>query len=122
MSKKARAVGIDVGTSGVRAAAVGRGRPVAISESAFKSASDTRVPAAWCSGVENSLNVLCEKRGLDGIEGIAVDGTSGTLVALDAGNAPFGAASLYNDMAYARTSASKVPSAMPLTAASLSRR
>ena len=55
------------------------------------------MPAAWWSGVENCLNVLCEKCALDGIEGIAVDGTSGTLVALDAGNAPLGAASLYND-------------------------
>jgi sugar (pentulose or hexulose) kinase len=99
MSRKARAVGIDVGTSGVRAAAVdSEGRPVATSESAFATADDTRTPAAWWSGVENCLNVLCEKCALDGIEGIAVDGTSGTLVALDAGNAPLGAASLYNDI------------------------
>ena len=48
-------------------------------------------------GVENCLNDLSQKCALDSIEGIAVDGTSGTLVALDADNAPLGAASLYND-------------------------
>ena len=98
MSKKARAVGIDVGTSGVRAAAVdGEGLPVATSESAFATEDDKRTPAAWWSGVESCLNALREKCAFESIEGIAVDGTSGTLVALDAGNTPLGAASLYND-------------------------
>ena len=96
---QARAIGIDIGTSGVRAFAVdSEGRPVAASESAFKAAGDTRTPAAWWTGVENCLNSLSEKCALGDIAGIAVDGTSGTLVALDVGNAPLGAASLYNDI------------------------
>ena len=96
---QARAIGIDIGTSGVRAVAVdSEGRPVAASESAFKTEGDTRTPAAWWAGVENCLNDLSEKCALGDIAGIAVDGTSGTLVALDAGNAPLGAASLYNDI------------------------
>ena len=95
---QARAIGIDIGTSGVRAVAVdAEGRPVAASESAFATSGDTRTPAAWWAGVENCLVGLSEKCPLREIEGIAVDGTSGTLVALDAGNAPLGAASLYND-------------------------
>ncbi len=57
----------------------------------------SELPAAWWAGVENCLNDLSGKCALGSIEGIAVDGTSGTLVALDAGNAPLGAASLYND-------------------------
>ena len=93
-----RAIGIDIGTSGVRAVAVdSEGRPVVASESAFKASGDTRMPAAWWNGVENCLNDLSGKCALSGIEGIAVDGTSGTLVALDAASAPLGAASLYND-------------------------
>lgn len=93
-----RAIGIDIGTSGVRSVAVdSEGRPVAASESTFKSAGDTRTPAAWWSGVENCLNDLSKKCAFGDIEGIAVDGTSGTLVALDAGNAALGSASLYND-------------------------
>jgi sugar (pentulose or hexulose) kinase len=96
---QARAIGIDIGTSGVRSVAVdSEGRPVAASESAFKTAGDTRMPAAWWTGVENCLNELSKKCGLGDVEGLAVDGTSGTLVALDAGNALLGAASLYNDI------------------------
>ena len=95
---QACALGIDIGTSGVRAVAVdGEGRPVAASEFAYQAADDKRTPAAWWAGVENCLNDLSGKCALGNIEGIAVDGTSGTLVALDAGNAPLGAASLYND-------------------------
>lgn len=95
---QARAIGIDIGTSGVRAVAVdGEGRSVAASESAFKTPGDTRTPAAWWSGVENCLNDLSGKCALGDIEGVAVDGTSGTLVALDAANAPLGSARLYND-------------------------
>jgi D-ribulokinase len=97
-SGQARAVGIDIGTSGVRAVAVdSEGRPVAASESAFKTTGDARMPAAWWFGVENCINDLLERCALGEIEGIAVDGTSGTLVALDADNSPLGAASLYND-------------------------
>jgi D-ribulokinase len=96
---QARAIGIDIGTSGVRSVAVDReGRPVAASESAFKMAGDTRMPAAWWTGVQSCLNDLSKKCALGDVEGLAVDGTSGTLVALDAGNAPLGAASLYNDI------------------------
>lgn len=95
---QARAIGIDIGTSGVRAVAIDEaGRPVIASYSAFKTAGDTRTPSAWWAGVENCLNDLSGKCALRGIEGFAVDGTSGTLVALDAGNSPLGAASLYND-------------------------
>jgi sugar (pentulose or hexulose) kinase len=95
---QARAIGIDIGTSGVRAVAIDdAGRPVAASGSAFKTAGETRTPFAWWAGVENCLNDLSGKCALRGIEGLAIDGTSGTLVALDAGNAPLGAASLYND-------------------------
>jgi len=94
----ARAVGIDIGTSGVRAVAIdSEGRSVVASESTFRTAGDARTPAAWWTGVENCLSDLSEKCAFGDIEGIAIDGTSGTLVALDAGNAPLGSASLYND-------------------------
>jgi D-ribulokinase len=120
MSSKARAVGIDVGTSGVRAAAVdSNGRPVATSESAFATADDRRTPAAWWSGVEYCLNALREQCALNGIEGIAVDGTSGTLVALDAGNAPLGAASLYNDTCDDPTIVAAIADAAPAASPAL---
>ncbi len=69
LSGQARAVGIDIGTSGVRAVAVdSEGRPVAASESAFKTAGDTRTPAFWSTGAEQreklmqrSSNSRCRK-------------------------------------------------------------
>ncbi|MDP1702380.1 MAG: FGGY-family carbohydrate kinase [Aestuariivirga sp.] len=117
---QARAIGIDIGTSGARAVAVDRdGRPVAASESAYKSSSDTRTPAAWWTGVENCISGLSGKCALGGIEGLAVDGTSGTLVALDAGNAPLGAASLYNDSCDDPAIIAAIAAAAPATSPAL---
>jgi sugar (pentulose or hexulose) kinase len=117
---QARAVGIDIGTSGVRAVAVdGEGRPVAGSESAFKATGDTRTPAAWWAGVENCLSDLSGKCALGDVEGVAVDGTSGTLVALDAGNAPIGAASLYNDTCDDPAVVAAIAAAAPATSPAL---
>lgn len=115
-----RAIGIDIGTSGVRAAAVdSEGRPVAVSESSFNVAADTRTPAAWWTGVENCLNDVSGKCALSDIEGIAVDGTSGTLVALDAANAPLGAASLYNDTCDDPAIVAAIAAAAPATSPAL---
>ena len=56
---QARAVGVNIGTSGVRAAAVdSEGRPVAASKSAFKTAGDTRTPAFWSTGVEQREKLM----------------------------------------------------------------
>ena len=117
---QACALGIDIGTSGVRAVAVdGEGRPVAASEFAYPAAADKRTPAAWWAGVENCLNNLSGKCALGNIEGIAVDGTSGTLVALDAGNAPLGAASLYNDTCDDPAIVAAIATAAPATSPAL---
>lgn len=117
---QARAIGIDIGTSGVRAVAVdSEGRPVAASESAFKTDDDTRTPAAWWTGVESCLHGLSGKCALGGIEGIAVDGTSGTLVALDTGSAPLGAASLYNDTCDDPAIVAAIAAAAPATSPAL---
>lgn len=117
---QACALGIDIGTSGVRAVAVdGGGRPLAASEFAYQAADDRRTPAAWWAGVENCLNDLSGKCALGNIEGIAVDGTSGTLVALDAGNAPLGAASLYNDTCDDPAVVAAIAAAAPATSPAL---
>lgn len=93
------ALGIDIGTSGVRAVALdASGEQVAASSSPFASAEETRKPSAWWSGVEFCLNELARKIPLDSIRGLAVDGTSGTVLALDGGNAPIGDSLLYNDV------------------------
>ncbi|KXF75974.1 carbohydrate kinase [Paramesorhizobium deserti] len=92
------AIGIDLGTSGVRAAALDEdGRQVAFAASAFATPDEIREPAAWWRGTEICLNMLAAKVSLAGVRGIAVDGTSGTVLALDRDKQPIGEALLYND-------------------------
>jgi sugar (pentulose or hexulose) kinase len=90
-----RALGIDVGTSGVRAAIVDANRTIvayAAEPFAPGSACD---PKAWVAAVEATIARL----DLAGVEAVAIDGTSGTLVAVDAHGAPLAEGSMYNDEA-----------------------
>lgn len=97
-ASSAFAIGIDIGTSGVRAVALDRaGQTVATASHPFETADEVRRPSAWWAGVEHCLGALRSSTSLDGVAGLAVDGTSGTVLALDAAGAPIGDALLYND-------------------------
>lgn len=97
-SKPAVALGIDLGTSGVRAAALAAdGMLVDMAAFPFPSASAGRQPAIWWAGVQACLAELSTRLSFATIEGVAVDGTSGTVVALDASGQPVGEALMYND-------------------------
>ncbi len=98
------AIGVDVGTSGVRAAAVdGSGLSVAQASVAF-AGGRSDLPDAWLEGVAAALAGLRARcPALDGARGIAVAGTSGTLLALDASGEPVGPAAMYNAPAAAET-------------------
>lgn len=90
------AVGIDLGTSGVRAAALdASGAVVGQAASALEA---RRLPAAWWRAARAVLEGLGD---LGGVRAIAVDGTSGTLVCVNAAGTPVGPASLYHDRAAA---------------------
>ena len=96
---RALAIGIDVGTSGVRASAlaedgmtVGAG---AVSMAAL--GGDPTSPETWWRGVCASLAELRASCDLSGVRGLAVDGTSGTMLAVDDAGAPIGPASMYNE-------------------------
>lgn len=92
------ALGIDLGTSGVRAAALAAdGTLVDMASSSFPDAAAGRSPAAWRAGVGACLGELAAHGALAAITGVAVDGTSGTVLAIDAGGAPIGDALMYND-------------------------
>jgi len=99
------ALGIDVGTSGVRVAAIDRaGRVVAFAASAMSAPLRdgrriTQDPAVWCRALDDAMARLAAAVDLARIGALAVDGTSGTLVAVDELGRPVTAGSLYNDCA-----------------------
>ena len=96
-------LGIDIGTSGCRACVIDRaGRvqaeaaaplpdPVQI-DGGFEQA-----PEVWWAALGEVLNRLAATLPLGGVEAIAIDGTSATLLCCDAGGTPLGPALMYND-------------------------
>lgn len=98
VTHNAVALGIDIGTSGARAAAVDRsGNTVAFATAPFGSQHEQRQPAAWWSRAKQAIEGLARQIDLNSIEGIAVDGTSGTVLALDNNDVPTGDVLMYND-------------------------
>lgn len=93
------ALGVDVGTSGARAALIGRdGATVAEARAAMAEVGDDRrAPAVWEGAVALALSRLGAAADLGRVGALAVDATSGTVLALDAGGAPVGAALMYDD-------------------------
>lgn len=92
------ALGIDLGTSGVRAAALAAdGAVLDMASFPFPDATQARLPATWWAGVQACLAELSSRLSLSLVEGVAVDGTSGTVVAIDAKGHPVGDALMYND-------------------------
>jgi sugar (pentulose or hexulose) kinase len=95
----AAAIGIDVGTSGVRAALVDAGGALLGFGAAGLAPRDRRDPAAWWRAVESALAALKDAADLSGVGCLAVDGTSGTILLLNEAGQPMREASLYNDAA-----------------------
>jgi D-ribulokinase len=96
-------LGIDVGTSGVRIAAADRAGGLAVMSTApivapiqdfGRSLQD---PLIWWAAVERAFAAL-DLKGLN-VLALALDGTSGTVLAIDGQGAPLGLASMYNDLA-----------------------
>jgi len=97
-ASKAVAIGVDIGTSGARACAVDyEGNPIAFAAAPFLSADELRQPQAWWTRVRQAIEAVAAQTDLSAVEGIAVDGTSGTVLALDASNGPTGSVLMYND-------------------------
>lgn len=95
------ALGIDIGTSGVRIAAVdarGLARAMATAPMAAPLSLDGHIrqdPALWWEAVLAAFSGL-RLEGLH-VRALAVDGTSGTILAVGDDGAPAGLASMYND-------------------------
>jgi D-ribulokinase len=94
------AVGIDLGTSGVRAAIVdGSGQTRAFTQSPFHMPRHVSEPDAWWRGVTDCLLQLNAMPSPVHIAAIAVAGTSGTLLPVNNNGSPLANASLYNQQA-----------------------
>lgn len=93
------AVGIDVGTSGVRAVAITPERAVsaearcALPPPLVEDGAVSQDPAVWWDAVGEVLDAIGPER----VGALAVDGTSGTLLLCDAAGRPLAPARLYND-------------------------
>jgi D-ribulokinase len=92
-------VGIDVGTSGVRCVAMIESGAI-IGQSSVKLAelgSDSRDPSVWWRATEAALQSLLKQVPVSRIIALAVDGTSGTMLPIDAHANPLANALMYND-------------------------
>lgn len=93
------ALGIDVGTTGVRAAAVDAQCAV-LSQADARMAEfgeDRRDPAIWRQALDAALARLFATIDPARIGAVSVDGTSGTVLGVDAAGDPVGTALMYDD-------------------------
>lgn len=93
------AIGIDVGTGGARAALVDPEAAVLATGAAPIAPNGARDPEAWWHAVARALAALRGQASLGDVRALAIDGTSGTVLPIDAAGRPLGPASLYNDPA-----------------------
>lgn len=92
------ALGIDVGTSGVRIAALDSNlETVAFSNTPMKSSNaELNKPKVWLDAFRNSLREILGQIETRPIGAICIDATSGTVLAMDSRNNPVGDALMYN--------------------------
>lgn len=115
-------VGIDIGTSGVRAVAVDPTSAIAgdartpMPPPLREGARIEQDPQVWVEAVTATLDALFQSVDPASVAALAVDGTSGTIVGLDHDGGPVGTGLLYNDAA--ETAAAKaIAGAAPPTSA-----
>ncbi|BCG78035.1 FGGY-family carbohydrate kinase [Mesorhizobium sp. 113-3-3] len=92
-------IGIDIGTSGARAVAMRPDFSIA-GQSAVRLdrfGQDPRAPSVWRQSVEAALTELLSGIDRTAVRAIAVDGTSGTLLPIDAAGRPLAEPLMYND-------------------------
>ncbi|MFA7387906.1 MAG: FGGY-family carbohydrate kinase [Thiohalobacteraceae bacterium] len=96
-------LGIDVGTSGIRACLIDAGgRTLATLHTALPAPQRTgaaveQEPGLWWQGLERLLDELSGAHPLRSVAALAIDGTSATLLACDARGEPLGPGLMYND-------------------------
>lgn len=96
-------IGIDIGTSGCRAAAISNsGKVIATARASFppstvEGESVTQQPQDWWRALEQALADLVKQIDTEKVTAIAVDGTSSTVLLTDADGTPLTPGFMYND-------------------------
>lgn len=96
-------IGIDIGTSGVRAVVVDEsGRVVAKGQEALppperRDGVLQQDPALWWEAVDRVMLSLGTQATMEDVDGICIDGTSGTIMICDRDGVPLAPARMYND-------------------------
>jgi D-ribulokinase len=99
------ALGIDIGTSGIRAVLLGRdGDVLGMSQTAMVLPEQSfgrlwQDAHIWAAALDEVLLGLKAKFAAHQVLALALDGTSGTIVPIDGNGAPLGLAAMYNDVA-----------------------
>ncbi|MEK6748249.1 MAG: FGGY-family carbohydrate kinase [Pseudomonadota bacterium] len=98
-----RYLGIDLGTSGCRAIIIDEAESVVAQSAASLPASIvqglhvTQDPSAWWAALTLALSQLAAQADLKQVAALSIDGTSGSLLAVDAQGEPMGPALMYDD-------------------------
>ena len=101
--EKTSFIGIDIGTSGVRAIAINTTGEVLAEASAplpapvREGTAIEQNPELWWNGVEDVLDEITKQIDPTSIRAIAVDGTSGTVLLADREGTPLTMGLMYND-------------------------
>jgi sugar (pentulose or hexulose) kinase len=117
------ALGIDIGTSGVRAVLLGKdGDVLAVGQTAMMLPQQHfgrlwQDPHVWAAAVDEALLALASKFKEHRVLALAIDGTSGTILPVDKEGAPIELASMYNDVGEEKFLASVMKAAPEETAA-----
>ena len=92
-------LGLDIGTSGARAVVIDSdGDQLSESRSAMSEHGvNLRSPDVWWAAAHKALHGALAQVDVGAVRGLAVDGTSGTILRLDKDGAPVGDGLMYND-------------------------
>lgn len=112
-------IGIDLGTSGARAVAMTPAFDIVATGAAplASFSRNHRDPSAWWKAVEAALSAVLEQIDRPSVHAIAVDGTSGTLLPVDADGTPLAEPLMYDDRGADAALIARIAPAIPADSA-----
>lgn len=112
-------IGIDLGTSGARAIAIDKDSAIiAEGKSGLTDhGTDHRDPAIWRAAVCAALSKVTKAIARQNVKTIAIDGTSGSMLPIDADGTPLAQARMYNDPCGNAKILDEIANAAPLESA-----